>query len=51
MMVRVRFVPQKTEAQVWHSIKEGLGFVFHHTRFVFVDDPVAGYRVFGYPGC
>ena len=30
MMVRVRFVPQKTEAQVWHSIKEGLGFVFHH---------------------
>ena len=30
LMVRVRFVPQKTEAQVWHSIKEGLGFVFHH---------------------
>ncbi len=30
MMVRIRFVPQKTQAQVWHSIKEGLGYVFHH---------------------
>ncbi len=30
LMVRIRFVPQKTEVHVWHSIKEGLGFVFHH---------------------
>ena len=30
LMVRVRFVPPKTETQVWHSIKEGLGYVFHH---------------------
>ncbi len=30
LMVRIRFVPKKTETQVWHSIKEGLAFVFHH---------------------
>lgn len=30
MIVRIRFVPKKTEAQIWYSLKEGIGFVFHH---------------------
>ena len=30
LFVRVRFIPQKSEEHVLHSLKEGVGFVFRH---------------------
>ena len=30
LFVRVRFIPQRSEAHVLHSLKEGVGFVFRH---------------------
>jgi len=35
--LQVRFVPKKTEANVLHSLKEGVGFVFrHHALFALI---------------
>lgn len=30
LIVRIDFVPKKTRDQIWFSLKEGIGFVFHH---------------------
>ena len=29
-MIHITFVPKKTEVHVWHSLKEGVGYVFRH---------------------